>query len=114
MPKSAKRTVQPEDIYLLLSVSDPQLSPDGKHIAYTVAWNDRESDKAQSAVWVAPVEGRQRARRFTQGIRNHSPSASGGPISDTISGGPGGIRTHDSRIKSPELLGRVILSQPSA
>ncbi len=73
MPKGAKRTVQPEDIYLLLSVSDPQLSPDGKHVAYTVAWNDRESDKAQSAVCVAPVEGRQRARRFTQGIRNHSP-----------------------------------------
>jgi dipeptidyl aminopeptidase/acylaminoacyl peptidase len=73
MPKGAKRTVQPEDIYLLLSVSDPQLSPDGKHVAYAVAWNDRDSDKAQSAVYVAPVEGRQRARRFTQGIRDHSP-----------------------------------------
>ena len=73
MPKGTKRRVQPGDVYLLRTVSDPQLSPDGNQIAYVVAWSDRGSDETHSAVYVARVDGRQRARRFTQGTRDHSP-----------------------------------------
>jgi len=73
MPKDCKRPIQPEDIYLLRTVSDPQVSPDGKRVAYVVSWNDRDSDKIRMAVYVAPVDGRQPARRFTQGTRDHSP-----------------------------------------
>ncbi|MGB6836209.1 MAG: S9 family peptidase [Dehalococcoidia bacterium] len=73
MPKDRKRPIQPEDIYLLRTVSDPQVSPDGKRVAYVVSWNDRDSDEIRMAVHVAPVDGRQPARRFTQGTRDHSP-----------------------------------------
>ncbi|GAG19303.1 unnamed protein product, partial [marine sediment metagenome] len=73
MPKDRKRPIQPEDIYLLRTVSDPQVSPDGKRVAYVVSWNDRDSDEIRMAVHVAPVDGRQPARRFTQGTREHSP-----------------------------------------
>jgi len=73
MPKDRKRPIQPEDIYLLRTVSDPQVSPDGKRVAYVVSWNDRDSDEGRMAVYVAPVDGRQPARRFTQGTRDHSP-----------------------------------------
>lgn len=73
MPKDGKRPLQPEDIYLLRTVTDPQMSPDGKRVAYVVSWNDRESDEARMAVYVAPVDGRRPARRFTQGTRDHSP-----------------------------------------
>jgi dipeptidyl aminopeptidase/acylaminoacyl peptidase len=38
-----------------------------------VSWADRESDKGRWAVWVAPLDGRTPARRFTQGDRDHSP-----------------------------------------
>ncbi len=73
MARDAKRPLQPEDLYLLRTVSDPQLSPDGKQVAYVVASNDRESDKPQMAVYVAPVDGQRSARRFTHGTRDHSP-----------------------------------------
>lgn len=73
MPKGRKRAIQPEDLYLLRTVSDPQISPDGRYVAYAVGWSDRESDKSQSAVHVASLDGRRPARRFTQGTRDHSP-----------------------------------------
>lgn len=73
MEKDAKRPVQPEDAYLLRTISDPQLSPDGKRVAYVVSWNDRDADETRMTVYVAPVDGRHPARRFTQGNRDHSP-----------------------------------------
>lgn len=73
MPKNVKRSVKPEDVYLLRSVSDPHLSPDGRQVAYVVGWSDREADKQQSAVYVAPTGGRGPARQFTQGTKDHSP-----------------------------------------
>jgi dipeptidyl aminopeptidase/acylaminoacyl peptidase len=68
-----KRPMQPEDLYLLRTVSDVQLSPDGKHVAYTVSRPDKESDETHMSVHVAPVDGRGAPKRFTQGKRDHSP-----------------------------------------
>src|SRR3972149_2593358 len=45
MPKKGKRAVQPEDVYLLRTVSDPQLSPDGRRVGYVVSWSDKDSDE---------------------------------------------------------------------
>ena len=73
MPRNNKRPVQPEDIYLLRSVRDPQVSPDGKRVAYVVSWNDKDSDETRSAVHVVALDGKEPARRFTQGTRDHSP-----------------------------------------
>jgi len=63
----------PEHAYLLRGVSDPQLSPDGARVAYVVRSSDREKDVRTSSVWVAAMDGRQPARRFTFGDREHSP-----------------------------------------
>jgi dipeptidyl aminopeptidase/acylaminoacyl peptidase len=73
MPKKGKRAAQPEDVYLLRTVSDPQLSPDGRRVAYVVSWSDKDSDESRMTVYVAPLDGRRPARRFTQGNRDHSP-----------------------------------------
>ncbi|MDO8615819.1 MAG: S9 family peptidase [Dehalococcoidia bacterium] len=68
-----KRKLTPEDFYLLRNVVDPQVSPDGRLAAYVVAWPDRETDETRSSVYVAPLDGRSPARRFTQGNKDHSP-----------------------------------------
>jgi len=73
MPKNRKRALHPDDFYLLRTVSDVQLSPDGRRAAYTTSWPDKESDETQSSVYVATVDGRGATRRFTQGKRDHSP-----------------------------------------
>lgn len=68
-----KRPFQPEDLYLLRNVVDPQISPDGKRVAYTVTWPDKDEDETRTAVYVATMDGRAPARRFTHGKRDHTP-----------------------------------------
>jgi dipeptidyl aminopeptidase/acylaminoacyl peptidase len=67
------RPVQPDDLYLLRQVTDPQVSPDGSQAAFGVSSFDREEDETRTAVYVAPVDGSEKARRFTQGKKEHSP-----------------------------------------
>lgn len=69
----AKRRMRPDDHYLFRNVSDPQISPDGKLVAYVQSWSDRDTDETRMSIFVAPVEGRSPARRITQGDRDHSP-----------------------------------------
>ena len=73
MPNNRKRPVTPEDFYLLKTVSDPQLSPDGKRVTYVVSQADKESDEMRSSIFVGPADGQTRARAFTQGKRDSSP-----------------------------------------
>ncbi len=60
--QAAKRAITPDDIFLMDSVSDPQLSPDGQWIAYLVSTSDREADEARSAVWMVSWDGTQQLR----------------------------------------------------
>jgi dipeptidyl aminopeptidase/acylaminoacyl peptidase len=55
-----RRTLTPDDFYRVQDVSDPQVSPDGRWVAYVVATNDREPDEARSAIWMVSWDGSQR------------------------------------------------------
>ena len=68
-----KRTLRPEDIYLLKTVSDPRVSPDGKRVAYVLTWNDQEADETRSSIYVVQSDGRLPAKRFTFGEKDTSP-----------------------------------------
>ena len=59
-PAAARRTLNPDDLYRVLDVSDPQVSPEGLVVAYVVSTNDREADEARSAIWMASWDGKQR------------------------------------------------------
>ncbi|MFQ5605006.1 MAG: prolyl oligopeptidase family serine peptidase [bacterium] len=39
------------------SVSNPQLSPDGKQIVYTKRWTDKVNDKYSSEIWIMNIDG---------------------------------------------------------
>jgi dipeptidyl aminopeptidase/acylaminoacyl peptidase len=45
------------DLDRLVRVGDPELSPDGKHIAYTVSHVDTEDDKSVSELWMVDWDG---------------------------------------------------------
>lgn len=46
------------DQYLEMeSVSDPQISPDGRQIIYTRGWIDKVNDRRQSALWIMNADG---------------------------------------------------------
>ena len=46
-----------DDYFRIQRVSDPQISPDGKWVAYVVSTIDLEEDDSESRIWVVPVEG---------------------------------------------------------
>ena len=64
---------EPEDAYRLRTASDPDLSPDGRRVAFAVVDVDEEADRLRSSIWVAPVDGSAPPRRFTEGPADKSP-----------------------------------------
>src|SRR5688572_747516 len=66
---ASPRGMKPEDVYDLIAVSDPRLTPDGKTCAYVVTTMDRDESKYLTAIWVVPTDGSQAPRRFTFGDR---------------------------------------------
>ena len=54
-----KRLLTADDIYRMEQVGNPQVSPDGKWVAYTVTSIDREADKRRTAIWMVNWEGTQ-------------------------------------------------------
>jgi Tol biopolymer transport system component len=54
---AAGRPMTVDDLLAIKSVSDPQVSPDGKLVAYVVSEVDREKNKSNSDVWLVPVAG---------------------------------------------------------
>jgi dipeptidyl aminopeptidase/acylaminoacyl peptidase len=55
----AKRPIAIDDIYRMQEVGNPQCSPDGKWIAYTVTTFDRAADKRHTAIWMVNWDGTQ-------------------------------------------------------
>ena len=66
-----KRPIGIDDIYRMQQVGNPQVSPDGKWIAYTVTSVDRTADKRLTAVWMVNWEGTQNLR-LTHGTESAS------------------------------------------
>ena len=54
-----KRPLNVDDLYNLREVRDPQRSPDGKWVAYTVSRAIRETDKNDTDVWMVSWDGSQ-------------------------------------------------------
>ena len=58
----AKRPVKLDDLVRLRTVGDPQLSPDGKWVAYTVSTIDLEKDKRDTDIWMVSWDGGEEIR----------------------------------------------------
>jgi hypothetical protein len=61
-PVPAKRPIAIDDMYRIREVGDPQCSPDGNWIAYTVTDIDRDADKRRTSIWMVNWEGTQSLR----------------------------------------------------
>ncbi len=70
----AKRRFRPEDAYRLRTAGEPDLSPDGRRIAFAVAEAEEEKDRLCSSIWVAAADGSSAPRRFTEGPADKSPA----------------------------------------
>src|SRR6266536_226210 len=70
---SPKRLLAPGDIYRLRGVSDPQLSPDGNWVAYTVSTVDSAKDKRDADLWMTSWDGTQTIRLTSSPESESSP-----------------------------------------
>lgn len=69
----AKRAFVAEDAYRVKVVADPNLSPDGRRVAFVLAEADEENDRLTTAIWVVPADGSSPARRFSDGNADSCP-----------------------------------------
>ena len=53
----AKRVIRSGDLYHLKDVRDPQISPDGGWVAYTVTTIDSAKDKSDNDIWMTSWDG---------------------------------------------------------
>ena len=53
----SKRAITVDDLLALHRISDPQISPDGTRVVYTVATPDRQSNRVLRNVWMVPTAG---------------------------------------------------------
>jgi dipeptidyl aminopeptidase/acylaminoacyl peptidase len=70
---AAKRPLRVGDLYRLRDVRDPQLSPDGAWVAYSVSAVDSAKDKSDSDVWMTSWDGTQAVRLTSSPESESSP-----------------------------------------
>src|SRR5947209_8275835 len=59
------RSISPEDYLAFEFASDPQISPDGKLVAYVVTTIDRGQNRRHSSIWMVGNEGNRASSQFT-------------------------------------------------
>jgi len=60
-----KSGITAEDYFSFEFLSDPQISPDGQWVTYTVATIDQKANKRVSRIWIASVDGTHPTVPFT-------------------------------------------------
>lgn len=70
----SQRGITPEDYFAFEFISDPNISPDGKLVAYVVTKIDRAQNRRNSSIWMAATDGSRAPWQFTT-----SPQSSNSP-----------------------------------
>src|SRR5713226_1673091 len=68
----APRGITPEDYYGFEFLSDPNISPDGKLVAYTVTKVDRAQNRRSTSIWMVATDGSRAPWQFTTAPQSSS------------------------------------------
>jgi dipeptidyl aminopeptidase/acylaminoacyl peptidase len=69
----AKHAMTFDDLMAMQRVSEPQISPDGRAVAYTVGTPDMESNRVARNIWVISTAPGSQPRQLTQGGHDTRP-----------------------------------------
>ena len=62
----AQRPVTAEDYFSFRNVADPEISPDGKLVVYTVTSVDQKANKRMSRIWMTAIDGSRQPVALTE------------------------------------------------
>jgi dipeptidyl aminopeptidase/acylaminoacyl peptidase len=101
--RKSNRPITFDDLMALGRVSDPQISPDGKSVAYVVTRYDKEKNTGNSDIWMVPSAGGEPRQLTRDEKRDNNPrwSPDGKKIA-FISGREGGAQVWIADIASGE------------
>lgn len=68
-----KRPIAETDLFRFVWVTDPQISPDGKRVAFVRVTVNEEKSGYDTAIWVAAADGSDSPRAFTNGPKDAAP-----------------------------------------
>src|SRR5258707_15870718 len=75
--ESSKHAITFDDMIKLHRIAEPQISRDGKWVAYTVSTPDMDANRGASSIWVVPTAGGA-ANELTQSGPDSSPGGGTG------------------------------------
>ncbi|HSN88903.1 MAG TPA: S9 family peptidase [Thermoanaerobaculia bacterium] len=73
LPAAERRPITETDLFRFVWIADPQISPDGRWIAFVRVAVDEKKEDYDTALWIVPTDGSTPARPFTSGPRDLSP-----------------------------------------
>ena len=103
---AGKRGMADEDLLRFVWVADPQISPDGRQVAFVRVTVNKKMDGYVSAIWMVPADGSSSTRPFcaSQPVRMSMPhSARSKPIQPRS--GPHHASTHACVASAPTSRG---------
>ncbi|MDQ5857785.1 MAG: S9 family peptidase, partial [Acidobacteriota bacterium] len=68
-----RRPITETDILKFQWVADPQISPDGKEVAYVLVTVNEKEDRYETSLWTVGTSGSSAPRRLTAGPRDSAP-----------------------------------------
>ena len=71
--QAAKRKFTVDDSLALKGVQDPQITPDGQWVAYTVSTINRDKDKRESRIWMVATAGGYAIALTAEGVSSSHP-----------------------------------------
>ncbi|HWF88410.1 MAG TPA: S9 family peptidase [Pyrinomonadaceae bacterium] len=91
--QTARHPMKLDDLTRFRNVNDPQISPDGQWVAYTVGTTDAKDDKASSHIWMVNIDGsNDRQITFSQESENSPRWSPDGKYLSFTSSRPGKAR----------------------
>jgi dipeptidyl aminopeptidase/acylaminoacyl peptidase len=71
--QAQKRSITEKDIFQFNWIGDPQISPDGKQVAFVKVTVDDKKTGYDTAIWSVAMSGEEQPRRMTDGKHDSSP-----------------------------------------
>src|SRR5580698_10785585 len=73
---AAKPGLNTETIWEMRSVSEPQITKDGKNVIYVLGWSDKMTDQRLSNIWIVSSDGKDNRPLTAGSFRDSDPRLS--------------------------------------